>query len=332
MTLELNALSDAIETHGKVVRVVIAEVKGSAPRQPGTAMLVWQDGQSGTIGGGALELAACAMAADMLHTGPDTQVRRQALGPDIGQCCGGAVTLVMERYDAARYQVMQDNWSYQGIWARRVEADAELPDKLHRHIRRHEHADTPMATTLSQGWLIEPVWRTRMPVFIYGAGHVGDALARLLAPMPAFDVWLVDVRAPLFGPLPAAVHYSDQTPPHEVMATTTDDAAHFIMTPEHDYDLTLCDTVLRRPFAFAGLIGSATKWARFRSRLAALGHSDAQISRIRCPIGQPELGKHPQAIAVGVASELLRLANAGGLRKNTGADLGKDVSVWAKNA
>ena len=59
-------------------------------------------------------------------------------------------------------------------------------------------------------------------------------------------------------------------------------------------------------FAFAGLIGSATKWARFRSRLAALGHAPERIARITCPIGEPSLGKHPQAIALGVAAGLLR--------------------------
>ncbi|MCY4180548.1 MAG: XdhC family protein, partial [Litoreibacter sp.] len=63
-------------------------------------------------------------------------------------------------------------------------------------------------------------------------------------------------------------------------------------------------------FAEAGLIGSDTKWARFRRRLAALGHSDAQISRIRCPIGQKELGKHPQAIALGTAAALLSVLRA----------------------
>ncbi len=52
-------------------------------------------------------------------------------------------------------------------------------------------------------------------------------------------------------------------------------------------------------FGYAGLIGSATKWARFRKRLATLGHSEAQIDQIACPIGDPALGKQPHEIAVG---------------------------------
>ncbi|MBQ0748643.1 MAG: XdhC family protein, partial [Roseovarius sp.] len=81
---------------------------------------------------------------------------------------------------------------------------------------------------------------------------------------------------------------------------------HVIVTHDHALDLELCHQLLQRPFASAGLIGSATKWARFRQRLAALGHTDAQISRISCPIGDPNLGKHPQAIALGVAAALLK--------------------------
>jgi Xanthine and CO dehydrogenases maturation factor, XdhC/CoxF family len=69
-------------------------------------------------------------------------------------------------------------------------------------------------------------------------------------------------------------------------------------------DLALCHAALGRGFAFAGLIGSHSKWARFRNRLRVLGHGDAAIARICCPIGQKSLGKHPQAIAVGVAAQL----------------------------
>ncbi len=83
-------------------------------------------------------------------------------------------------------------------------------------------------------------------------------------------------------------------------------AEHLVLTYSHALDLELCHRLLRRGFAACGLIGSATKWARFRARLAALGHEAAAVSRIRCPIGEPGLGKHPQAIALGVAAEMLR--------------------------
>jgi xanthine dehydrogenase accessory factor len=84
-----------------------------------------------------------------------------------------------------------------------------------------------------------------------------------------------------------------------------DSARHLILTYSHALDLELCHQLLSHRFAFTGLIGSKTKWARFRKRLAELGHTAAQITRITSPIGEPILGKQPQAIAIGVAASLL---------------------------
>jgi xanthine dehydrogenase accessory factor len=89
------------------------------------------------------------------------------------------------------------------------------------------------------------------------------------------------------------------------------------LTYSHALDLELCHQILSRPFRGLGLIGSATKRARFRSRLKALGHSDAQIDRIECPIGEPALGKHPQAIALGVASDVVRRGVQGAATMNS---------------
>ncbi|MFN4098586.1 MAG: XdhC family protein, partial [Pararhodobacter sp.] len=83
------------------------------------------------------------------------------------------------------------------------------------------------------------------------------------------------------------------------------DAEHLILTFSHALDLDLCHRLLTHGFSACGLIGSASKAARFRSRLSALGHDPATIARIRCPIGDPAFGKHPQAIAISVAADLL---------------------------
>ncbi|MYI69060.1 MAG: xanthine dehydrogenase accessory protein XdhC, partial [Boseongicola sp. SB0673_bin_14] len=88
------------------------------------------------------------------------------------------------------------------------------------------------------------------------------------------------------------------------------DAEHLILTYSHALDLEVCHQLLGHGFRATGLIGSATKWARFRSRLRSLGHPDARISRIKCPIGDPALGKHPQAVAVGFAAEWLSDSSA----------------------
>lgn len=304
--VDLDALSRAVAAHGPVVRIVIAGMRGSAPRAPGTDMLVWDGGSDGTIGGGRLEFDAIREARRMLPRGPETRLKRQALGPALNQCCGGTVTLVLERVDNARLCALREATTPDGVLIRPVEAGAgTMPDRLQRRIERASDRGEPLPVTLSGGWLAEAAWRQRRPVHIHGAGHVGRALAMVLAPLPQFEVSLIDTRAGQVDGVPSQIRRITPAAHADVIAGAPDTAEHFIMTPEHDLDLELCHHLLTRRFHRAGLIGSATKWARFRKRLAALGHSPAQIARISCPIGDPKLGKHPQAIAVGVATGLL---------------------------
>jgi xanthine dehydrogenase accessory factor len=160
-----------------------------------------------------------------------------------------------------------------------------------------------------QGWFVEPVAQPTTPLWIWGAGHVGRALVEVLHPMPEIEITWVDTAPNRFPDMiPEGVNALPASDPLRVVAHAPQDAAHLILTYSHALDLSLCDALLRHGFAFAGLIGSDTKWARFTSRLRNLGHTDAQISRICCPIGQKSLGKHPQAIAVGVAAQLLSLS------------------------
>ena len=233
------------------IAVTVAAVKGSTPRDAGTTMHVWPDRQIGTIGGGALEWEATRIARDMLARGTIQSRHTMPLGPDLGQCCGGVVTL---------------------------------------DFNRNAPTDEPMG---------KPLW-------IWGAGHVGHAIAQTIAPLEDRAITLIDTTADRMPyTLPPTVSPLVAADPVRAVAHAPKDGDHLILTYSHDLDLALCDALLRHGFAFAGLIGSATKWARFRSRLASMGHLDAQIARISCPIGDPDLGKHPQAIAVGVAAALI---------------------------
>lgn len=267
-----------------IARVLIVDVKGSAPREAGTEMLVWPDRFDGTIGGGRLEWQALEVARDLLRSGGSARVDRYALGPRLGQCCGGAVTLVTEHAGLDQPNL------------RLIEGDAPCPDKLRRLAARGT-----TRPVLLDGWLLEPRPHDRHEVIIHGAGHVGAALARVLAPLPELRVTVSDPRPDWLAHIEPAFRGNGSA-----VAQAAPDAAHFILTHSHDLDLDLCHTLLQRGFGYAGLIGSASKWARFQSRLAALGHTKDQIDRIACPIGDPTLGKHPQAIAVSAASGLLR--------------------------
>lgn len=248
----------------EAVRVEVLGTQGSAPREAGAFMLVWEDGQSGTIGGGVLEWKAAKRAREMLSGGVASGRQSVALGPDIGQCCGGRVELGF-----ARVRDMQ----------------AEVAGAKSQLAQRYE-ADL-------QGW------RAEMPVYLYGAGHVGRAIVRAL---PFAPHW-VDV---------AKARYPDwaenriiKINPAAAVAAAPDDALHFVLTHSHSFDLEICHRVLSRPFGHLGLIGSASKQARFLKRLRELGHDEATLARLQCPIGDKLLGKTPEGIALGVAHWLM---------------------------
>ena len=305
--INIPALADAVRNHGKIARIVIADSKGSTPREKGASMLVWDEGSQGSIGGGRLEFHAMAHAMDLLRNGSGSDIRRQSLGPALGQCCGGSVTLVTEIWEDLLCRKVTAAMPPKpgGVFARRIEGSAAMPDRVTRRAAAMADQTPKPAVELIDGWLLEPIENHRQPVFIYGAGHVGGALARILAPLPHVDVMVADMRERLVRELPDGMLRSLGRRPQEVMASAPPDAAHLIMTHEHELDLELCHLVLGRPFTYAGLIGSATKWARFRKRLRSLGHSEMNIDRIESPIGNPKFGKHPQAIAIGTAARLM---------------------------
>lgn len=295
------ALAEILARHPAVVRVAIAAHQGSSPREAGAEMLVWASGQSGTIGGGALEFAASTLARGML-TGAETLVERVPLGPALGQCCGGAVTLVYERFDAAKLAAIPQT----GLYARRVSGAAEMPLAIARALRAARGQG--MAEVIFKGgWLAEPIAHPTRDLWVWGAGHVGRAIVAVLAPLPDLAITWVDTDETRFpDTIPAGVTILAAPEPALAATKAPLEAEHLVLTFSHALDLDICHRLLGRGFRALGLIGSDSKAARFRSRLAALGHTPAAIARMRCPIGDPSFGKHPQAIAVSVAAEILR--------------------------
>ena len=294
-----HALAQAIAARGPVARVVVAEVKGSAPREVGAAMLVWQDGQDGTIGGGALEFQAAQSARAMLAGCEVARLDAIPLGPNLGQCCGGAVWLAFEVFHKAP--------DLAPAFARPVTLGAgPMPLPIARALAAARRGE-PARAMLHNGWMIEPFSAPKTPVWIWGAGHVGRALVAVMAPLPDMEITWVDTDLARFpDDIPNGVRALPVAEITRAIALAPADAHHVILTFSHALDLALCDGLLRHGFAHLGLIGSATKWARFRGRLGAVGHSPAEISRITCPIGDTSLGKHPQAIAIGVAARMMR--------------------------
>ena len=241
------------------VWVEIVNVRGSSPRDTGTAMRVDAKTLDGTIGGGALEHRAIAIAREMIAKDTPARIERFALGPGLGQCCGGAVTL---RFDRTPKSVD--------------------PAPLPTHRERTRGA------------------RPAVPLWIWGAGHVGRAVVAAADPNVFQLTWIDD--AP--DRFPNAVPDHVTTVPAADMARlagAAPRAPHLIFTYSHQIDFALCAALLRRDTLSVGLIGSATKRARFFKRLRALGLDPA---RITCPIGERSLGKAPHQIAAGTLAAL----------------------------
>lgn len=150
------------------------------------------------------------------------------------------------------------------------------------------------------------------PVALFGGGHVGAALARLLAGLP-FGVRWIDSRDGVFPEaLPAQVETEHSEPVQDAVAGLAPGSRVLIMSFSHAEDLDIVIACLRRlrerdDLPYVGLIGSKTKWATFRHRLEARGFTAAELARITCPIGVPGItGKEPEVIAVAVAAQLLQ--------------------------
>lgn len=270
---------DWLQAGQRAMVLTVVDSQGSTPRDAGTRMLVSADAMEGTIGGGHLEWQAIELARQALKecsTSLDQTTgwtQTFALGPSLGQCCGGVVQLHFAPLDEAA---------------------------LHRW---------PICTALH--------------IELHGAGHVGQAIVKLLADLD-FSVRWIDTRdsgtddsaspaglpdATTLAALPPHITWHPSDAPPDEVADAPPGAIHLVLTHRHDLDLRIIEAVLRRGDSlFAGMIGSQTKKAKFLHRLEARGLNHAQLAHMTCPIGLHELkGKEPAVIAVSVVAQLLLL-------------------------
>jgi xanthine dehydrogenase accessory factor len=254
------------------VCVTLSRVRGSAPREQGACMLVGATQTGGSIGGGHLEYKAIDTARQLrarwaAGTTAEPHLESHALGPALGQCCGGHVEL---RYEVAASGVL-------------------------------------------------PVPAPLFHLQLFGAGHVGRALVRALRPLPCAIDWIdereqefpLDAFAPeVGGEWPSTLRALAVDAPEAEIATAPPGAFYLVMTHSHDLDFRLGETILRRAdIGWFGLIGSATKRARFLRRWRERGVSDSALERLVCPVGIPGIpGKAPEVIAASVAAQLLQVA------------------------
>lgn len=301
-------LSRCLAQDPAVALVTVVDARGSTPREAGARMVVTIAGDiAGTIGGGRLELEAIDAAKALVAAGRDTfETRRFALGPSLGQCCGGTVTLGIEVVTAARKAEMDDLAAREAEGGLTTRALVRTGAPVVRTVLPFA-GRAASALLTPDGALAETFAPKRRSFALFGAGHVGRALVFALAPLP-FDILWVDERREMFpSHVPSSVEIRLTRDPAGLIPDLQPGAFVAIMTHDHEIDLAILHACLsgERP-AYVGLIGSATKRARFESRLKDLGVPSHVSSQFRCPIGVPGIGsKEPALIAAAVAAELL---------------------------
>ncbi len=304
-------LVDAIEAEGSAALVTLARVEGSSPREAGARMVVRPSGGfHGTIGGGALEFAALDAAQAALKAGRGPAFRRSlALGPELGQCCGGRVEWRVETFDARDLDDLSTLAIADGGGAATLAAALGPDGRVERTLRAGEEGERRSAREQGGGW-VEPIGTSVRAVYLFGAGHVGRALALALAPLP-FAVRWIDSRRDAFPAVaPANVALVFAPEPAAEIAAAPDGALIVVLTHSHALDLEIVAAALSAGrFGFVGLIGSSTKRARFLSQMRAAGLSEAALAHLVCPIGAPALkSKDPAVIAATTAAQLLLIS------------------------
>jgi len=292
-------LIQAIDAEGAAALITLAETAGSSPRDAGARMIARRgSGVYGTIGGGELEFQAIEAARQALAAGRGPALRRSvALGPEVGQCCGGRVVWRIETFDrrdlAALAGLAAAEQAGPFVALARLDGEGRVARRL---------GDAPR----DDEWR-EAHGEAATPVYLFGAGHVGRALALALAPLP-FAVRWIDPRREAFPPLaPANAKLIAAADPPAELKDAPDGALALAITHSHPLDLAIVAEALRQDrFAYVGMIGSATKRARFASQLRDAGIDAARVAKLVCPIGVPGVvGKAPAVIAAAVAAQLL---------------------------
>ena len=245
--------------------VEVARARGSTPREEGARMLVSPTSIHGTIGGGQLEFMAIDQARQMLADakGPHELMLDIPLGPEIGQCCGGRVEVLVRLVD----------------------------DELKAELLRNAEAED-----------------ARLPhIYIFGGGHVGQALAGALSLLPV-KAAVIETRAEALEGMPASVETRLTSVPEEMVRSAPAGAAFVVLTHDHALDfLIVAEALKRNDAAYVGMIGSKTKKATFRSwYLKSAGGNEADFARLVSPIGGDAVkDKRPAVIAALAAAEIM---------------------------
>jgi xanthine dehydrogenase accessory factor len=259
------------------VLVTVDAVRGSVPREPGAWMAVFANQVIGTIGGGHLEFEALREARGRLHSPTTPASQWEGQNADLA---------IVRRF--------------------------VLGPSLGQCCGGEVHLRFELVNAADAALLRQRLAQLVVPVALFGGGHVGQALVRVLAELPLAVHW-IDSRDEVFPPdVPAHVRCEHSDPVQGAVPSLPAGSRVLIMSFSHAEDLDVVAACLTRQrqqgdLPFIGLIGSQTKWATFRHRLEDRGFSAQELAQVTCPIGVPGVsGKQPEVIAVAVAAQVLQ--------------------------
>ncbi len=307
------------------VLITVIEARGSAPRGSGARMIVTGDGCQGSVGGGQLEYQCIAAAREMLDSHAHARLQKFVLGASLAQCCGGAVEVLFEpitdgvpgwlstlhdinlqRQTAVLATDLSDPPRKTLIRAASLPDNEAIPQAVAQTAQAMlDGGDTSRRV---DNVLLEKIGAPELNIAVFGAGHVGTALVRILAGLDA-DIRWIDDREDIFMQVPDGVRAINAASPAIEAAAMPPGSYYLVMTHSHELDLGICLAILaRNDAAYCGLIGSASKRRRFEKRFLDHGLEQAQIDQLVCPIGIPGIGgKMPAEIAIATAAEILQV-------------------------
>jgi len=327
-----------LQQNRTVALVTIIDKSGSAPRLPGSKMLVEEDGTlHGTIGGGRMEFtaheAAVKVACGAAPILTEYDMRGNGAGGDTDMVCGGIQLVLIERLTpdmAPMFEQAMDCFldGAKGVWTIDI-SDPEHPIRAFIDMRknsppvgdidfkaamRRRTTQLIKTKTAEKSIVIDPLPKSGTVVLI-GGGHVSKEVARL-ASYVDFDVVVCDDRLEFSNmdrfPMARSTHVIKDF--KNLFQTIGQGEDHYllIITRGHSYDQKALGQALLTPARYIGMIGSRSKRNITYSNLRDQGFTDADFARVHCPVGLSIGSETPKEIAVSILAELIA-ARAGAL-------------------
>ena len=282
MDRKISKIEEVIEKllhHHKVARVVIMSTKGSAPRKAHSQMIVTEKQVFGSIGGGQLEYKVTAICQQRLLTIQkfEREVRSFALGPSLGQCCGGSVRALIEYFHLSDLSKIE-----------KLNQGEFLIHELNTNAFPYE--GNQLSRLDEKKFFQERSFEKNTNLYIWGAGHTGREIMSSTKSLPLNRYWIDIAKERFPETIEPDINILWANDPTRLVKSFPSGGIHLILTHSHALDLALIQSLLRENnFYKLGLIGSLTKKARFNSQLLKIGFTSDDIDKIVCPIGLSEI-------------------------------------------